>query len=68
MKKSTLDALKKDYDECKDMMFEMLALWLQRKSAQQPCPTWNNLIRAVSDSVGLAEAEHIAENFLCTHV
>ena len=50
------------------MMFEMLAVWLKRESAQQPVPTWNNLVRAVSDSVGIAEAENIAENFVCTHV
>ena len=68
MKINTLDAIKKDYDESKDMMFEMLASWLKRESAQQPRPTWNNLIRAVSDSVGIAEAEHIAENFVCTHI
>ena len=68
MNKYTLDTIKKDYDESKDMMFEMLAVWLQRESAQQPVPTWNNLIRAVSDSVGIAEAENIAENFVCTHV
>ena len=68
MKINTLDAIQKDYDDTKDRMFEMLASWLKRESAQQTVPTWNNLIRAVSDSVGIAEAENIAKNFVCTHV
>ena len=48
-------------------MFEMLASWLRRESAQQPVPTWHILIRAVSDSVGIEEAENIAKNFVCMH-
>ena len=68
MKINTLDAIKKDYDDSKDRMFEMLASWLKRESAHLIVPSWNKLIRAVSNSVGIAEAETIAENFVCTHV
>ena len=49
-------------------MLAMLAVWLKRESTENPLPTWNNLIRAVSDSVGIEEAENIAKNFVCTHV
>ena len=67
IKKNTLDALENDYIGSKKRMFEMLAVWLRRESVQQPVPTWHILIRAVSDSVGITEAENIAENFFCTH-
>ena len=67
MKKNTLDAIKQDYDESRERMFEMLASWLKRVNAQQPAPTWHNLIGAVSDSVGIEKAENIAENVVCTH-
>ena len=68
IKKSTLDMIKKDNNQCKDMMFDMLASWLKRENIEQPPPTWNNLVRAVSDSVGIRDAQNIAKEFVCTHV
>ena len=49
-------------------MLAMLAVWLRRESTENPLPNWNNLVRVVSDSVGIEEAETIAKNFVCTHV
>ena len=67
IKSHTLDAIESDNSRSRNRMFEMLASWLRRESAQQPVPTWHILIRAVSDSVGIEEAENIAKNFVCTH-
>ena len=68
IKPHTLDAIESDNSRSKDKMLAMLAVWLRRESTTSSLPTWNNLIRAVSDSVGIEEAENIAKNFVCTHV
>ena len=68
IKLHTLNAIESDNPRIKDKMLAMFALWLKRESTESPLPTWNNLIRAVSGSVGIAEAENIAENFVCRHV
>ena len=68
IKPHTLDAIESDYSRCRDNMLAMLAVWLRRESTENPLPNWNNLVRVVSDSVGIEEAETIAKNFVCTHV
>ena len=68
IKPHTLDAIEIENSRIKDKMLAMFASWLKRESTENPLPTWNNLIRAVSDSVGIEEAETIAKNFVCTHV
>lgn len=47
------------------MMSEMFALWLRKDSAEQPVPTWNILLMAVS---GRAAANNIAKEFSYTHI
>ena len=67
IKPHTLDAIESDSSRSKDKMLAMLTVWLKRESTENPLPTWDNLIRAVSYSVGIEEAETIAKNFVCTH-
>ena len=47
------------------MMSEMFVLWLRRDSVEQPVPTWNILLMAVS---GRAAPDNIAKEFFCTHI
>ena len=68
IKPHTLNAIESDNSRSKDKMLAMFASWLKRESTENLLPTWNNLVRAVSDSVGIEEAENIAKNFVCTHV
>ena len=65
MKKTTLDIIKKDNVDSKERMCEMLASWLQRQSIEQPLPSRNILIRAISDSVGITEAQNVASDLVC---
>ena len=42
--------MEKNYkDVNKEMMFEMLALWLRREMTEQPVPTWNILLTTLSE-------------------
>ena len=49
IKKTTLDSIKKDCDNVKEMMLEMLASWLKRRSKKQPVPSWNILLTTLSE-------------------
>ena len=65
MKKTTLDVIKKDNDDSKERMCEMLASWLQRETIEQPLPSRNILFTALSDSVGITGARNVAANLVC---
>ena len=49
IKKTTLDSIKKDCDDVKERMLEMLASWLKKGSQKQPVPTWNILLKTLSE-------------------
>ena len=45
----------------------MLSTWLKKPNREQPTPSWNILITALSESVGITQAEKIAQTFVCKH-
>ena len=67
IKKPTLDNIQKDCDDVKEMMVEMLASWLRKESKEQPVPSWNILLTALSE-YDRVETEQIASKFVCEHV
>ena len=66
IKKTTLDNIKKDCDDVKERMLEMLASWLKKESQKQPVPTWNILLTALSEYDSI-QTTQIASTFICTH-
>ena len=63
----TLDNIKKDCDDVKEMMLEMLASWLKRESDSQPLPSWNILLTTLSE-YDRTQTTKIASKFVCKHV
>ena len=66
IKKTTLDSIKKDYDDVKERMLEMLASWLKKGSQKQPVPSWHILLTTVSEYDNI-QTTQIASTFICTH-
>ena len=66
LKLNTLAAIKKDCDDVREMMFEMLATWLRRENEEQSLPTWNLLLTTLTE-YDRTEAEKIARKFVCKH-
>lgn len=66
LKINTLAAIKKDCDDVREMMFEMLATWLRRENEEQSLPTWNLLLTTLTE-YDRTEAEKIARKFVCKH-
>ena len=62
-----LHAIKKDCDDVKEMMFEMIASWLKRESKEQPVPSWNILLTVLSE-YDRTKTEQIASKFVCKHL
>ena len=67
VKKTTLDIIDKEYFDVKEMMLEMLASWLKRQVKNQPVPSWNVLLTAISE-YSRVQALQIASKFVCKHV
>ena len=67
IKKTTLDNIKKDCDDVKEMMLEMLASWLKRECDNQPVPSWNILLTTLSE-YDRTQTKQIASKFVCKHV
>ena len=66
IKKTTLDNIKKDCDDVKERMLEMLASWLKRESQKQPVPSWNVLLTTLSEYDSI-QTTQIASKFVCEH-
>ena len=67
IKKTTLDNIKKDCDDVKEMMLEMLASWLKRESDSQPVPSWKILLTTLSEC-DRTQTTQIANKFVCKYV
>ena len=61
-----LQTIKKDCDDVKDMMFEMIASWLRRESEDQPKPSWNILLTTLNE-FDRGETEKFSSQFKCHH-
>ena len=67
IKKTTLDNIKKDCDDVKETMLEMLASWLKTESDSQPAPSWNILLTTLSE-YDRTQTTQIASKFVCKHM
>ena len=67
MRKTTIDMIEANCHDVREKMYKMIDSWLRRQSTKEPEPTWNRLIRALSESVGITTAKNIARNFVCNH-
>ena len=66
IKKTTLDNIKKDCDDVKERMLEMLALWLKRENTLQPKPSWHILLKTLPEYDSM-QTTQIANQFVCEH-
>ena len=66
IEKSALDIIKKDCDNVKERMLEMLASWLKRENTSQPMPSWNILLTTLSEYDSI-QTTQIASKFVCNH-
>ena len=61
-----LEIIYEDNRDSYQRMFEMLALWLRRKSETQPVPSWHILLKALS-KWDIIKTIQIASKFVCNH-
>ena len=64
--KATLDNIKKDCDDVKERMLEMLSSWLRKENALQPKPSWRILLTTLSE-YDSTQTSQIASKFVCEH-
>ena len=64
---NTLQSIKKNCKNNKEMILEMLTSWLRREMKEQPVPSWNILLTILSEYDRI-ETEQIASKCVCKHV
>ena len=70
VKKPTLDNIQENYLDVRKRMLEMLASWLKRENEKQPVPTWNILLKTLSeyDRMKCTQIASELDCSVCKHV